>query len=259
MRFLTTVDGTTPEVVLATGGSKLLIPVDSSPGGVASVVAGTGIAVDATDPHNPIVSNTGVLTVTAAPAESPGIIVDNTDPQNPTIQATGILDLTAGPGIGIVGGQHAEIDNLGVLSVVAGNGIAVDNTDPQNPVVSLPTPNVIQGVDSTGGTVTPQYDFAQSFTPGSGGVQITASVTFTPGTPGDIVQVWLEDDASPGVKLAGLVLQSAGDSAQTVTISCLANPTPNVATAFRIFALNTAAGSVTVPPNGTSLVVMGFR
>lgn len=53
-------------------------------GGVASVVAGTGISVNAADPANPIVSNTGVLSVTAGA----GITVGGTA-ANPTVALTG--------------------------------------------------------------------------------------------------------------------------------------------------------------------------
>ena len=49
-------------------------------GDVVSVVAGTGIAVDSTDPANPVVSNTGVLSVTAGS----NITIGGTA-QNPTI------------------------------------------------------------------------------------------------------------------------------------------------------------------------------
>jgi hypothetical protein len=81
-------------------------------GVVDSVVAGTGIQVNATDPANPIVTNTGVLSVVAGT----NVTVDDTNPQHPIVSATG-------------GGI--------VDSVVAGAGIAVDDTDPTNPIVSI--------------------------------------------------------------------------------------------------------------------------
>jgi hypothetical protein len=172
----------------------------------------------------------------------------------------GVASVVAGTGISVNNTDPANpiVSNTGVLSVNAGNGIAVDNTDPQNPIVSLPTPNVIQGTDSTGGTATPTYNFAQSFTPDFRGVLVIASVTFSTNTPQDIVEVWLENDANPGVHLNGLTLQSAGDSLQSVTIQAIDSPTPTVVTAYRIFANNTAAGSVTVPPGGASVLVSGF-
>ncbi len=54
-------------------------------GGVESVVDGTGITVDNTDPANPIVNNVGVLSVTAGT----NVTVDNTDPQNPIVSSSG--------------------------------------------------------------------------------------------------------------------------------------------------------------------------
>ena len=48
---------------------------------VASIVAGTGITIDATDPENPIVTNDGVLSVVGGT----GITVDITDPNNPIV------------------------------------------------------------------------------------------------------------------------------------------------------------------------------
>ena len=76
---------------------------------VSSIVPGTGILVDDTDPSNPIVSTDGssVQSVTGGT----NIIVDNTDPVNPII------------------------NNDGVLSVTAGAGITVDNSDTNNPIV----------------------------------------------------------------------------------------------------------------------------
>ena len=55
---------------LATGGT-----------GVETIVAGTNITVDATDPQNPIVSSTATGSVQSVTGDG----VDNTDPQNPEI------------------------------------------------------------------------------------------------------------------------------------------------------------------------------
>ena len=55
--------------------------------GVQSVVAGTNVTVDNTDPLNPIVSatDTGIQSVVAGT----NVTVDNTDPLNPIVSATG--------------------------------------------------------------------------------------------------------------------------------------------------------------------------
>lgn len=50
-------------------------------GVVETIVPGTGIGVNSTDPANPIVTNTGVRSVTNAG----GIAVNNTDPMNPVV------------------------------------------------------------------------------------------------------------------------------------------------------------------------------
>lgn len=55
-------------------------------GGVASVVAGTGISVDNTDPANPVVSATSTAVVESVVAGA-GITVDSTDPANPIVSA----------------------------------------------------------------------------------------------------------------------------------------------------------------------------
>lgn len=55
----------------------------SGPAGVTEVIAGDGIAVDATAPDKPVVSATGVQSLSSGA----GISIDNTDPQNPTVSA----------------------------------------------------------------------------------------------------------------------------------------------------------------------------
>ena len=141
-------------------GRWVSMPSGEGGGGIETIIAGAGISVDNTDPDNPIVSNTGVLSVTAgsnvsitgtaqdpiinadaAPVDSvngqtgtvvldaadvgavativagTNVTVDATDPQNPIVSASG------GSGI--------------VETVVAGTGIDVDATDPANPIVAL--------------------------------------------------------------------------------------------------------------------------
>jgi hypothetical protein len=91
-----------------------------STGIVETIVAGTGISVDSTDPANPIVTNTapgstGIVETIVAGA---GISVDSTDPANPIVTNTA-------PGGGGV-----------VVTIGTGVGISVDETDPANPIVS---------------------------------------------------------------------------------------------------------------------------
>lgn len=65
------------------GGTQVQIP--GATGGVQSVVAGTNVIVDDTDPENPIVSASAVQAVVAGA----GISVDNTDPENPVVSVVG--------------------------------------------------------------------------------------------------------------------------------------------------------------------------
>lgn len=173
---------------------------------------------------------------------------------------SGVQSVAAGDGISVnnTDPEVPVVSNTGVLSVNESDGsVIVNNTDPQAPTVSLPTPNVVQGVDTVGGVGT-TYEFAQSFTPASRGVLVLASVTFTTGTALDIVDVWLENDATPGVRLQGVTLHSAGASAQSVSIQAIDSPTPNTVTSYRIFAQNTAGHTITVPGSGATVIVSGF-
>lgn len=86
-------------------------------GTVDTIVEGEGIAVDATDPANPIVSSTveagGQVDSVVG---GTNITVDATDPANPIVN------------VPTIGGQ--------VDSIVAGANITVDATDPINPIVT---------------------------------------------------------------------------------------------------------------------------
>jgi hypothetical protein len=59
---------------------------DGTDGIMSSVVAGSGISVDSSDPANPIVENDGVITLTAGDAS---VTIDDSDPQNLIITAAG--------------------------------------------------------------------------------------------------------------------------------------------------------------------------
>ena len=107
---------------------------------VQSVVAGTNITVDATDPQNPIVSATGG-----------GGSGDVVGPSSATDGAVALYDGTTGKLLkdGVILGTAATTSasayataaqgtkaDTSVQSVVAGTNVTVDSTDPQNPIVS---------------------------------------------------------------------------------------------------------------------------
>jgi len=74
--------------VLTTDGSNA--SWQASSGGITSVVEGTGIQIDAADPSNPIINNSGLLSIF-------GVNVDNTNPQDPEIlPADGSVNFSIG-------------------------------------------------------------------------------------------------------------------------------------------------------------------
>jgi hypothetical protein len=76
-------DGTT--ITVTTDG--VISAVGAGGGTVVSVVAGAGIAVDSTNPANPVVSATGTAIVESVVAGT-GISVNSTDPANPIVTST---------------------------------------------------------------------------------------------------------------------------------------------------------------------------
>ena len=107
--------GVTAGANVSLGGSAQTPEIQVPSLGVESVVAGTNISVDATDPANPIV-NAGVGGQVNSVVGGTNVSVDNTDPVNPVVS------------VPTIGGQ--------VNSVVAGTNVTVDNTDPVNPIIN---------------------------------------------------------------------------------------------------------------------------
>jgi len=103
--------------------------------GVGSVVAGTGIGVDNTDPANPIISSTvsgGVETIVAGT----GIAVNNADPQNPIVSSApqttaGLINRNYGTGetvtltegtFGLMKTNKGTVDLVNQVVSLSGNG-----------------------------------------------------------------------------------------------------------------------------------------
>lgn len=161
-------DGIALYRVTAVNRPDFEVSIQEIPGGadgIQSVVAGSGISVDNSDPQNPVVSATGasdyVESVTGAVDE---INVDNTDPQNPVLSLSATIDTpgtftvqstvaieaiidddtmaaASDTNIPTAESVKAYIDGLDNGSVKSVSGtteqIDVDNADPQNPVLSL--------------------------------------------------------------------------------------------------------------------------
>ena len=105
---------------------RTLKDAGSSGGSVNAIVAGTGIAVDATDPTEPIVSvDINGLTADATPVGSTDYVMTY-DASAATLKKV-LLDNLPGAGGGTVD------------TIVPGDGIAVDDSDPANPIVSIDT------------------------------------------------------------------------------------------------------------------------
>lgn len=117
-------------------------------GTVDSVVAGSNISVDSTDPANPVVSTDAVVESIVAGAN---VTVDATDPANPVVSASGGAgglddagvaalvddDTTPSDTRAALDAIYAVIGSGGTVdSIVAGANITVDATDPANPIVS---------------------------------------------------------------------------------------------------------------------------
>lgn len=82
-------------------GSTGAVTISASGGGggtVTSVSAGTGISITGTS-SDPIVSNTGIISITAGT----GLSATQVTPGNPTLNNEGVLELTAGSNITITG------------------------------------------------------------------------------------------------------------------------------------------------------------
>jgi hypothetical protein len=201
-----TVDNTDPEnpivtntapdqtvVITGTGGATVtgtypsfnINTTDAT--GVDSIIAGTSISVDNTDPANPIVNNTDPdqtvvlnqgnnITITGtypsftiAAADAPAQLVTSVNTQVGAVVldtddiaegTTNLYDKTVvitGSGGATITGNYPNFnidttDATGVDSVVAGANVTVDNTDPKNPIVSAsgnPIPVSEEGVQVT--------------------------------------------------------------------------------------------------------------
>jgi hypothetical protein len=170
-----TITGTYPNFNISTTDNE----------GVETIIAGTAISIDSTNPASPIVTNllpdqtvvltdgdnitiTGTypnFTITSAniPVTSVngqiGVVVLDTDDISEGV--TNLYDKTVaitGSGGATVTGTYPSFnisttDELGVESVGAGSGISVNAADPANPIVTNTAPDQIVSITGTGDTV----------------------------------------------------------------------------------------------------------
>ena len=134
--------------------------VPAGGGTVTSVNAGTGIAVDNTDPDNPIISNTGVLSNIGGTGISISGSTGNSTITNTAPDQTVVL---TGAGGTTISGTYPSFtitsaDGKGVEAVVAGTAISVDSSDAANPIVTNTAPDQTVVITGSGGaTVTGAY------------------------------------------------------------------------------------------------------
>ena len=96
-------------------GNGTLAFLSDIPTAVQSVVAGTNVTVDNTDPLNPIVSATGGGSTFASVQAGDGIEVDATDADNPIVSGQGLEILSEGGNTGrrLIGSDPADFGDIG--------------------------------------------------------------------------------------------------------------------------------------------------
>lgn len=116
-------------------------------GGIESIVAGSGIIVDDSDPVNPIVSAIGSGGGVESIVAGDGISVDNSDPANPVISATGTeVNVQTGTSYTLVLSDAFKM-------VIMDNADANTITVPPNTAVAFPANTRIDlGQDGAGQT-----------------------------------------------------------------------------------------------------------
>ena len=129
---------------------------------VVTVVGGTGITVDATDPENPIVNadNNGIV---ATVVGGTGVTVDATDPENPIVNADNNGTVTSVATSGLATG--GPITGTGTITVAKGTGAEIDTGTEDAKAV---TPKAVS--DAIGSSIqafdanTTKNDVANTFT-----------------------------------------------------------------------------------------------
>ena len=119
--------GTPTSLNFLRGDNQWAVPAGG--GTVTSVNAGTGISVDNTDPDNPIVNNTGVLSNIAGTGISISGATGNSTITNTAPDQTVVI---TGSGDTTVTGTYPNFDissDSGVRSIIAGSNVTISPTD----------------------------------------------------------------------------------------------------------------------------------
>lgn len=183
----------------ATAG-KWVPDVGGGGGGIESIVAGTGIDVDATDPLNPVVALDAASIASLALADSAvqsiiagaNIIVDDTDPQNPVVSASG--GSGGSPSIASIAAETLPAKSFVTMTSIG--AVLADASEPAaakvaHGFVAVNTPSgnaatvILSGPNSGFTGLTPGEYYVLSDTAPGGILPLSAA----PADPGDVFQI----------------------------------------------------------------------
>ena len=174
--------GTPTDLNFLRGDNTWAVPAGG--GTVTSVNSGTGISVDNTDPDNPIINNTGVLSNIAGT----GISINNAT-GNSTITNTApdqTVVLTGSGGITITGTYPSfNVDSVpgGVITVTAGTNISITGTA-SDPIINNTAPDQVVTISGAGATsVAGSYP---NFTVSSPAIPDLSGYVTGSGSPGSV-------------------------------------------------------------------------
>lgn len=231
--FFQTLPIGTPSYLVGTDLTRILV---SSVGGgvVVSVVAGTGVGVNSTDPANPVISLSPSSIASLGLADTslqPGTVTVSDIDATGTPSGTTFLSGDGSWKVPSGGGGGGQVD-----SVVAGGGIEVDDTDPVNPIVGLDTVSVASL--SLADTAVQPARKVDAGTGLSGGGDLSADRTIALDS-GSIASLGLADSALQPAAIGVTVQAYDADTAKTdVGQLWTASQRPSVT------ALSVASGSI---------------
>lgn len=255
-------DSPTSDLLLNVVWSVSLQAPGSGGGGggtVNSVVGGTAISVDSTDPANPIVNNTGVTSLIAGN----GITVSSATGAV-TIGNSGVRAVSGGTGITIGGSQaNRSITNTGILSLATGAGIQLTGPAQTPTIVNQGIRSIVSGSPSTLTVVTDPGSKQATVTYTGGGGGGGGTVTSFGGGPGILtVPAPITTTGSVSARAGGFTAFLGADSITNpgpIPLFFINNWSSPVASSSSVWGYNSgvvgsvAAGTFTVPTNYSGL------